>query len=398
MHRYYSYLLKPNKQHLEILKQFGGARRFLWNRMLNYNDIHYKETGKFLWYNDMIDNLPNLKIENPWLNDIPSQAIQQVLKDLDQALRVFCKNKDIGFPKYKKKYDNNDNIRIPQMNGHIKPNKAGLKIPKIKEPIKWIKHRPLDGLLKSITLKQDGDKWYCSCLCDLPNKEPILECNIDDILGIDLGIKDFAVTSDGEVIESCRYYRNNQKKLKRKQRQLSKARKSSNRRKNKVLKVRVIHKKIANQRKDFHHKLSNSIANDYKFVGLEDLNIKGMMQNHNLAKAIQDQGWSSFANMLAYKTNVIWVDRWYPSTKTCCKCGDKKNMTLDIRTYVCASCGNIMDRDLNASFNIRQWVINELHRTGAVQIYGQGDNELSLSMNCQKFPIFDREARSFRAE
>lgn len=369
MNRAYVYRLKPNKDQINQLLQWAGAGRKIWNHFLDLNIKRYKEEKKFIFYNEMAGMLPSLKEELPWLKDVPSQALQQRLKDLDKALKAKFKS-NFGFPSFKSKHHKSDTLRIPQTNGHIKQNKKNITIPKM-EPIKWIRHRNLQGILKSITIKQNLSKWDVICLTELPNIQPILEVYEDEILGIDLGLIDFGICTDGVVIETKKFYRDSLNKLKHRQRRVSKAKKTSNRRNKQKKILAKLHKKVANQRKDFLHKESSAIAKHYKFVGLEDLNITGMLKNRNMAKSISDQGWNMFGSFLSYKTQVVWVDRWYPSTKTCCMCREKHNLTLDQRTYVCSSCGNTMPRDLNAGYNILNWAIDYLDRTGTVQIKGR---------------------------
>ena len=374
MNRAYIYRLKPTNGQINQLLQWAGAGRKIWNHFLDLNIKRYKEEKKFIFYNEMAGMLPSLKEELPWLKDVPSQALQQRLKDLDKALKAKFKS-NFGFPSFKSKHHKSDTLRIPQQIAnkkypHIKQNKKNITIPKM-EPIKWIRHRNLQGVLKSITIKQNLSKWDAICLTELPNIQPILEVYEDEILGIDLGLIDFGICTDGIVIETKKFYRKSLDKLKHRQRRVSKAKKTSNRRNKQKKILAKLHKKVANQRKDFLHQESSAIAKHYKFVGLEDLNISGMLKNRNMAKSISDQGWNMFGNLLSYKTQVVWVDRWYPSTKTCCMCGEKHNLTLDQRTYVCSSCGNTMPRDLNASYNILNWTINELNRTGTVQIKGR---------------------------
>jgi putative transposase len=369
--------LKPTQQNRELLQQFGGSVRFIWNKMLELNQNTYKQTQKFVFSNDMITSLPQLKQQYPWLANTPSPALQQKCMDLDKALKSKFKSK-FGFPKFKNKHQLSDSFRIPQINGHIQITNKQIKIPKIGW-VKWKKHRPLQGKLKNITVKQEGKDWYCICLCEVPDTKPITNVHIDDIIGVDLGIKTFAVTSDGEMIEKKPLYKQAENKLKKKQRQLSKSKLRGKNRNRKIIELRKIHKKVANQRKDFCHKKSTLITNDYLIIGLEDLNIKGMIKNHKLAKSIQDQGWGMFGQLVQYKSlrnggNTIFIDRWSPSTKTCNCCGNKKNITLNTRTYICAVCGMEMDRDLNAGINIKNMTVDLIkNRYGAYRIYEQGD-------------------------
>ena len=385
MNRAYVYRLKPNKDQINQLLQRTGAGRKIWNHFLDLNIKRYELEKKFIFYNEMAGMLPALKEEFPWLKEVPSQALQQRLKDLDKAIKSKFKSK-FGFPKFKSKHHKSDTLRIPQTNGHIKQNKKKITIPKM-EPIKWIRHRNIQGELKSITIKQNLDKWDVICLCELPDSQPLLEVYEDEILGIDLGLIDFGTCTDGIILETKKFYRDTLDKLKHRQRRVSKAKKTSNRRKKQKKILAKIHKKVANQRKNFLHKESSAIAKHYKVAGLEDLNITGMLKQRNLAKSISDQGWNLFGEFLSYKLHVVWVDRWYPSTKTCCVCGEKHNLTLDQRTYICSSCGNTMPRDLNASYNILKWTIDYLNRTGAVRIKGRKECTVKNSDYGELYPV-----------
>ena len=307
-----------------------------------------------------------------------------------------------GFPRFKRKDDQADTFRIPNSPTCIKTNKKQIKIPKLGW-IDWKRHRPLQGNLKSITIKQDGNHWYVICLCDDGKPSEITEINEFDVIGIDVGLKTFAVTSDGEVFESGKP---NTKRLKKYQRKLSrnyllnkKNQIKKSKRRNRIrLLVKKSYSQIKNQRYDFHQKASRQIANATSFAGMENLNIKGMMKNHCLADKIAQSGWRQFRDMLSYKLaakggKVLLVDRFYPSSKTCSACGHKQDMPLALRTFECGNCGISIDRDINAALNLKSWAIKEINRTGTVRIYARGDtaggvecfSTSHVSLNCEKF-------------
>jgi putative transposase len=381
MHKAFRYRLKPNEGQEEILRQFGGGCRWLWNTMLADNKAKYEVEKKFIFKNTMVASLPDLKKQHPWLCDLPSQALQQRCWDLDTAMKR-CFRSGFGFPQFKRKDDENDTFRVSQTNGHIQITRNAIKIPKIGW-IKWKRHRPIEGRLMSITIKQEGGHWFVTCLCDLG--EVLRQINVceDDIVGIDLGLSHFAVTSDGELFDvakpDLRRVKTAQRKLSRmdvlnKEQQI----KNSRRRLKQRRKLARLHAKIRCQRSDFHHKTSREIANFYYFAGMEDLNIKGMMKNHCLAGAIAKVGWNQFRGMVEYKLaarggKVLLVDRFYPSTKTCSSCGHKQNMLLNQRTFECESCGFVLNRDANAAINLKLWAIREMHRAGTARIYARGD-------------------------
>ena len=236
----------------------------------------------------------------------------------------------------------------------IKENK--IKLPKI-GLVKFVKSREIIGQIKNVTVSQvPSGKYFISILCEMP--EPIKLLKTDKGIGIDLGIKDFAITSEAEIIDNPKYYRKYEDKLAKLQRQLSKKQKGSNNRNKTRLKVARLHEKIANTRTDFLQKLSTRLINENQIICLEDLNIEGMVKNHNLAKSIADASWSSFVTMLNYKS--IWygreisvVDRYFPSSKLCNICGWKYvNLDLSIRNWICPECGSKHNRDINAAINI----------------------------------------------
>ena len=371
MYKAFKYKLKPTKLQIHLLNQIGGSTRWLWNFMLNQSTQQYKIDKTFVFKNKMILQLPLLKQKYTFLSDVPSQSLQQKCMDLDKSLKQIHKSK--GFPKFKSKKYNNDSFRIPQTNKHIKPTKSQIQLPKIGW-IKWKRHTPLQGLLKSVTIKQENNNWYCVCLCQLPDIQPITYTN-QDVLGIDVGLTTFATCSDGQIFNTPKFYRSKQVELKRLQRNLSrKQKRSKNRSKCKVL-LNKLHNKITCQRSDYLHKISNQITNDYLFIGVEDLNIKGMTKNHNLSKSILDQGWGLFMYQLEYKS--IWnggltikIDRYLPSSKTCSNCGHIMAMPLNIREYNCPICGIVMDRDLNASYNIKEWTIDVLENRYGTDLCG----------------------------
>jgi putative transposase len=375
----YKYRILPTKEQEESLLQCGGNARFLWNYALKTNQDYYKETGKFKFYHELAVSLPKLKEEYPFLKESFSQSLQMVLRHFDKALKDSFK-KEKGFPSFKKKMLLNDSFTCPQK---WRLGRGFVFIPKIGE-VKWIKHRAMKGKPKSITISQDGDKWYCSVLCEYTIPDKAKEC--DNIVGCDVGLKEFAILSDGTVISNPRHTKKYENKLAKEQRKLSKKQKGSKNRFKQRLKVRKIHNKIRDTRKDFLHKTSNSIAKNYDGIFVEDLNIKGMMKNHCLAKSIGDVSWSEFNRQLEYKCKwsfkyYLKIDRFFPSSKTCSNCGYVQEMPLSKRIFDCLNCGISIDRDLNASLNIRNIGINTLGHSG---INACGDSSLELSLKQEK--------------
>jgi len=375
----YKYRILPTKEQEESLLQCGGNARFLWNYALKTNQDYYKETGKFKFYHELAVSLPKLKEEHPFLKESFSQSLQMVLRQFDKALKDSFK-KEKGFPSFKKKMLLNDSFTCPQK---WRLGKGFVFIPKIGE-VKWTKHRAMKGKPKSITISQDGDKWYCSVLCEYTIPDKAKEC--DNVVGCDVGLKEFATLSDGTVISNPRHTKKYENKLAKEQRKLSKKQKGSKNRFKQRLKVRKIQNKIRDTRKDFLHKTSNSIAKNYDGIFVEDLNIKGMMKNHCLAKSIGDVSWSEFNRQLEYKCKwsfkyYLKIKRFEPTSKTCSNCGCVQEMPLSKRVFYCPACGISIDRDLNASLNIRNIGINTVGHAG---INACGDGSLEPSLKQEK--------------
>ena len=396
IHKGFKYRLDPTPQQKQLLLQHGGNTRFLWNSLLSNNIEYYKEEGKFNFGHVMITSLPSLKEEHDFLKLSFSQSLQTVGRQLNDTLTIFLKerktNKNIGFPKFKKKSIEHDSFHCPQ---RWKTEKRYVKIPKIGK-VKWIKHRSLRGRPKSITITQDGDQWYCSVLCEITIKEkPKKDKNI---VGIDVGLKDFAVLSDGEVIRRQRFTKDNEKRLATEQRRLSRKEKGSQNRAKQRKVVQKVHRKIRNSRKDFLHKTTHRMTAKYDGFCLEDLNIKGMMKNGKLSKSIGDASWSEFKRQLEYKSLWNWkhfiqIGRWFPSTKTCSSCGGEQSMNLKDRIYECKSCGFVMNRDLNAAVNILNEGLNTLGHRG-INACGDGKVHAILDSKNPKRQVAVDEAET----
>ena len=370
----FRYRLKPTKEQEQMLLQHGGNARFVWNHFLKANIDYYKETGKFKFYHELAISLPKLKQEYPFLSESFSQSLQMVARQLDRALKDSFKT-DKKFPKFKKKYLLNDTFICPQK---WRLGKGFVFIPKIGE-VRWKKHRPLQGKPKNITISQDGDNWYCSVLCEIEIEEK--EKKTDNIIGVDLGLKEFGTLSDGTVIENPGYIEKYEEKLAKEQKRLSKKQKGSKNREKQRKKVRAIHKKIKNTRLDFLHKTTSNIITKYDGVVLEGLNVKGMMKNHRLAKSIADVSWLEFRRQLEYKAkwnfkHSVLIGRFEPASKTCSNCGCIQDMPLSKRQFDCPDCGISIDRDLNASKNIC--------RLGQSRINACEDERLLSSMKQEK--------------
>ena len=353
----YKYRIYPNKeQELYFAKTFG-CTRFIYNQMLADRIKSYKENKDLDIKQIKYPTPAQYKKEYEWLKEVDSLALANAQINLDKAYKNFFRDKSVGFPKFKSKKSNRFSYTTNNQNGTIYIDGNYIKIPKLKSKIKIVLHRQFKGLIKSATIsKTPSNQYYISILVDTENiKLPKNENKI----GIDLGLKEFAITSDGEIFSNPKWLRKTEKKLKKAQRSLSRKTKGSNNRNKARLKVAKLHQKIANQRKDFLHKISNYITNENQVIVIEDLKVKNLMQNHNLAKAISEVSWSEFRTMLTYKCKwkgreLIIAPSNYASSQLCSNCGNKSSQTKDLscRTYVCSVCGMVMDRDINASKNL----------------------------------------------
>lgn len=375
-HKAYTIRLNPSAGQTEMLKQHGGAVRWLWNYMLSLNIEHYNEQQKFIFGYEQHNLLPELKKEYDWLKQINSQSLQAKCMDLDAGLkRKIAKKSTCGFPKFKKKTNQSDSFRVPQF---FRLSNKKIYLPKIGW-IKWKPHRKFNGKVKHVTIKQDLDNWVAIVTCET-NDIPIRTDFINtDIIGIDVGIKDFAVLSDGTKIDNPKHFQNAEKLLKKKQQKLSKKNKQSNNRNKARYQVAKLHRKVKNQRKDFQWKLASSITKNYSVVCVENLNIDGMMKNRKLAKAISSVGWYSFNLKLQHKLSeiggqLVKINRFAPSSKMCNSCGViNKALTLENRYWTC-NCGVTHDRDINAAINIKSFGLEEINRLGTSRIYACGES------------------------
>ena len=349
----YRYRIYPTDEQKVLLAKTFGCCRWFYNFALNLTNETYKATGKGLSRNEIINKLPELKKEKEWLTEVPSQSLQQVALDLSSAFLNFFE-KQAKFPKFKKK-GNKQSVRFPQ---GIKLDDDYLTLPKLKKVYCKVSRLPF-GKLKSVTVSMTpSGKYFASCLyddgVDLPKQS-----SEGKAVGIDLGVKDFAITSDGSKYGNPNHYRKYEQKLAKKQKQLAKKQKGSNNRNKARKAVAKVHEKITRCREDFLHKLSRKLVDENQVIVVENLAVKNMVRNHKLAKSISDCGWGQFCTMLKYKAEwegkyYIEVDRFFPSSKTCNHCLHQMDkLSLDIRSWQCPKCGTIHDRDINAAKNIR---------------------------------------------
>jgi putative transposase len=352
----------PTDEQVHYISGLLGTCRFIYNNLLAYKIHQYNENKHSVSFSELGKQLVNIKSEYEWIRLSHSKVLQQSLINLEKAYSSFFNN-GAGFPKFKSKKDNTHSCRFPSdafmgINGNrislIKQLKDIHFKCSRKDEIYLNKNQ---NIVRSITLtKTNSNKYYLSVLIDKPNK--VLPKPSNDVVGIDLGIKDFIIDSKGNHYENIKIRRNNEKKLIKLHRQLSKKQKGSKNRDKARIKLAKVYNKLHNIKQNYLHDVSNQLLNDNQVIVMEDLNVKGMLKNHNLAKSIQELSLYEFKNKLKYKSewygrDVIEIDRFFPSSKLCNSCGHKyKNLKLSQREWVCSSCGTKHDRDINAAINI----------------------------------------------
>ena len=351
----FRFRMEPDAAQRQTLLRASGARRFTWNWALNQCRTHYAETRTGLAWSELSRRLTMLKQqpETTWLNDVDSQALQQVLADLLRAYRNFFK-KRARFPRFKSKKTDTPRFRIPQ---RVLVANGKVYIPKIGH-VHIRQSRPLEGATKSATFRQDpAGHWHVTLVTEFTMPDtPLLAADQEKVAGVDLGLHDFIVCSDGDRRPAPKFFRRQQRKLRRAQRQLCRRQKCSKRRLRAKRKVALVHRRIANQRNDFLHKITTDLVNKYEGVCIEDLNVRGLART-KLAKSMTDASFGEFRRQLEYK--AIWnrrhlaaIDRWFPSSKACHRCGCvNESLTLKDRGWTCC-CGAHHDRDFNAALNI----------------------------------------------
>ncbi|MGK0617904.1 RNA-guided endonuclease InsQ/TnpB family protein [Meiothermus cerbereus] len=352
----YRFRIEPTQTQAEALLRMAGARRFVWNWGLARRKEAYAATGKGLTYNQQATELTALKKkpETAWLKGVDSQLLQQALKDLDRAYQAFF-SKRARFPRFKSKKRDEPRFRIPQ---RVKVEDSKVYVPKVG----WVRIRqsqPIDCRIKGATFKRDGEgHWYVSLTAEFEMPDvPLPPANPERVVGIDLGLKDFAVLSDGTRIAPPKFYRRAMKKLRKAQRELSRKQKGGKNRDKARERLNRVHTKVRNQRQDWLHKLTTGLVQKYDGLCIEDLNLKGMAKT-KLSTSVLDAALGEFRRQLEYKSiwyrkHLVVIDPYFPSSKLCRECGTIHTaLTLSDRVWTCR-CGAVHDRDLNAARNIR---------------------------------------------
>ncbi|WP_144460788.1 IS200/IS605 family element RNA-guided endonuclease TnpB [Siminovitchia fortis] len=376
-HKAYKFRIYPNQEQEILISKTIGCARFVYNHFLQLWNTSYAETGKGLSYHKCSAMLPMMKVEEEtsWLQEVDSIALQSSLKNLADSFTRFF-NKQNGKPQFKSKKYPVQSYTTKYVNDNIAVNGNLLKLPKLGQ-VKFANSQDVSGrILRATIRKYPSGKYFVSLLCE----EKIAEFpKTNSSIGIDLGILDFAVFSDGRKVDNHRFTAKMEKKLKREQRKLSRRALLAKKKGIDLLeaknyqkqrrKVARMHEKVMNQRTDFLNKLSTDVIKNHDTICMEDLNTKGMMKNRKLAKSISDVSWSRFVKQLEYKAKwygkkVIKIDRWYPSSQICSACGHQAGRhPLSVREWICPFCHSCHDRDVNASINILKEGLRQLSLT-----------------------------------
>ena len=352
----------PSDEQKNFINKQLGCCRVVYNSCLEYRRDKYEKEGISITSSQAINYIVELKKEREWLKEVHSKVLQQSVMDMNSAYKNFFERR-CGFPKFKSKKDYEQKCRFPKdafigIRGNRIDLIKSLKDIHFKCSVRDERYlNKNQDKVHSLTLtKTKSDQYYLSVLVD---KQIEPKQFVNSVIGIDLGIKDFVITSEGQVFENLHFKKSETNKLKRLQKQLSRKQPNSKNREKARIKLAKLNQKIRNKKLHYLHQVSNQLVSENQIICMEDLNVKGMMKNHNLAESISEMNFGEFKNLLTYKClqygrQLVFIDRFYPSSKTCHCCGYvNKSLTLSDRQWVCPECNSVIDRDLNAAQNIK---------------------------------------------
>lgn len=378
----FKYKLYPNKSQADSIEKTFGYCRFVYNNCITERVNHYNKTGKLLPLRELINLIPIWKKTTaPWLAEAPSQALQQSVRDLDKSYRTYFKkireHKKAKPPRYKRKKNSRQTYRVPAQNNCVRIIDCNhIKLPKLGSVRCKVSREPLGKIYSATIIRNSSGNYFVRLLCgDI--EEPVAP-DSTSITGIDLGLKDMMIRSDGVIVKNEKSFYALEKKLAAESKKLSMKKKGSNNFEKQRKRVAKIHQKIVDKRRDAIHKATTSAIRESQAIAVESLDVKEMATRHNLGKAVHDAALGTILIQLEYKARLygrgfVKVSKWFPSSKTCHVCGYKYDgLTLDMRHWRCPFCGTNLNRDINAAINIANEGMRLLKETGTVGRTGTG--------------------------